>query len=495
MQEQPVWNFNGLFRTVFSHSLMLLKLVCSINDPQTCERVLGIVSTLDVFHHFIEPGEMILERTLGESADVYLIDRSTVSDIQSVGLFQELPDQPEVILLVDEEEAEDQAKLIGLGADAFIDLKLDDNLIKESLKARLCKREFFESERITKGDVQEPKLADFVSQSNSMKNMLSVTERIVSSDVTVLVLGETGVGKERLARALHNDGPRCQGPFVAINCGGLPENLLESELFGHEKGSFTGAVRERKGCFEMAHRGTIFLDEIGDMPLHLQVKLLRVLQERRIKRLGGEQELEVDVRILAATNHDVEALVQAGEFRRDLFYRLSVISLTLPSLRERSGDIPELVKNYIRIFRYRLNRAVYNVTPDAMEALLSYPWPGNIRELVNVMERAVLLCVGETINLDDLALPGSHIVSRIVEAPEEVASENIVPKLPADWKNISYHELKNRILSEFEARYFTDLLERSGGRVGVAAKNAGIQERSLFEKMRKLGLRKEDFKK
>lgn len=474
---------------------MLLKIVSALH-PQNCrDRIFSIIEALDVYHCPLSEGDSTWDRLLRESADIYLVHRSDIPALEQILDLDHLPEQPTIVVFHQDQNSEEHAKMMAAGIHNFLDLKLSDQLISEGLKSLIEHRMSFESEKLARMSIQEPRLSDFVSQSQSMRELLSVVERVVNSDASILILGETGVGKERLARAIHNDSQRSQGPFIAINCGGLPENLLESELFGHEKGAFTGAVRERKGCFELAHHGTIFLDEIGDMPLHLQVKLLRVLQERKIKRLGGEIELEVDVRVLSATNHDLEAEVESQHFRRDLFYRLSVISLTIPALKDRIQDLPELVKNYIKIFRYRLNKPIHGVTADALELMQQYTWPGNIRELVNAIERAMLLCLGDTITLDDLALKTDHLKSKVIEQALAPPEDNpSVEDFPDDWFELSYQELKQRLLTDFDVKYLTAILKKCHGRVGQASKMAGLQERSLFEKMRKMGLKKEDFR-
>ena len=250
-----------------------------------------------------------------------------------------------------------------------------------------------------------------------MQRFLALARRVVASDSALLILGETGVGKERVARAIHAESPRAAGPFLAVNCGALAESLLESELFGHEEGAFTGATRAHRGYFEIAHRGTIFLDEIGEMPRHVQVKLLRVLEDRHVLRVGGERPVKVDVRVMAATNRDLEADLASKRFRSDLYYRLAVVTLTLPSLRERREDIRPLVRHYVEYFRALLGRPVTGVSDQAMAALSAYDWPGNVRELINVMERAVLLAHGATLSEADLP-PG--IVSRAAKAGEAV---------------------------------------------------------------------------
>jgi DNA-binding NtrC family response regulator len=314
----------------------------------------------------------------------------------------------------------------------------------------------------------------------------------VNSEASLLILGETGVGKERLARAIHAEGPRSKGPFMALNCGALPESLLESELFGHEEGAFTGATRSRKGYFELAHTGTIFLDEIGEMPLHLQVKLLRVLDEHRIQRVGAEKSIEVDVRVMAATNRDLEADVPAGRFRSDLFYRLAVVTLDIPPLRDRREDIRQLAQSYLEHFNTQTGRSGSKIAAEALGSLEAYSWPGNVRELVNTMERAVLLADGDEIGTDDL--------------PARIRTDDGSPRgavSPFQWRFDSVPddllekpliEARNEVVSAFESRYLSDLLAATGGRIGEAAERACINERSLYDLMKRRGLKKESFK-
>jgi DNA-binding NtrC family response regulator len=272
---------------------------------------------------------------------------------------------------------------------------------------------------------------------------------------------------------MHAAGPRGSEPFVVVNCGAIPETLMESELFGHEKGAFTDAHRARRGHFEVAHGGTIFLDEIGEVPTHLQVKLLRVLQEKEIQRIGSEKPTTVDVRLIASTNRDLKEEMALKRFRPDLYYRLSVVTLRIPALRERREDIPLLAETYLTRFRLDLNATATRISPRTMEALLSYSWPGNVREVINVLERAVLLCEGDEITLDDL--------------PEEITESLAAPEMAS--------QAKRAWSDAFERTYLNELLEATQGRISETASRAGIDPRSLYDKMRRHGLRKEDFKK
>jgi transcriptional regulator with GAF, ATPase, and Fis domain len=292
-------------------------------------------------------------------------------------------------------------------------------------------------------------------------------KRVAPSDATVLIRGESGTGKELIARAIHYNSLRAAGPLVSLNCAALPEQLLESELFGHEKGAFTSAVSQRKGRFELADGGSIFLDEIGDLSAALQVKLLRVLQERQFERLGGTRTLRVDVRVLAATHRDLEGGLKSGAFREDLYYRLNVVAITVPPLRERREDIPSLLDHFLARFAQKNRRTVTGLTAGARDALMRYDYPGNVRELENIIERAVLLCRGSVIDLEDLP---------VALRPGERRPEAPLPKsLP-------------EVLADIERQAIQSALERSGGVQTRAAEDLGISERVLRYKMHKYGL-------
>ena len=320
-----------------------------------------------------------------------------------------------------------------------------------------------------------------------MREFIELVSRVADADSSLLVLGETGVGKERLARAIHAESSRAGGPFVSVNCGALPESLLDSELFGHEKGAFTGAASTRRGRFELAGGGTIFLDEIGEMPPHLQVKLLTVLQRREVRRLGSERPISVDVRVISATNRDLRELIQGGDFREDLYFRLNVVMLEIPPLRERREDIPELTGAFIRRLRESSGSGdVAGVSSEAMEAMLRYPWPGNVRELINAVERALLLSNGSEIRLADLPA--------VVRSPEAAPAAEAPAPVRGVRSDLPHREARKLVMQSFERQYFSALLRETRGHVGDTAARAGINPKTLYEKMRALGLRKEDFR-
>ncbi|MHC5039857.1 MAG: sigma 54-interacting transcriptional regulator, partial [Planctomycetota bacterium] len=406
---------------------MLIRVLLATGSSTVRKKIKDVLSTEDVVVDVVKGTRRLWERLARESGDLVIVSRDLIPDPPdaTVRIVGESPESPDVIVLDERDDPEERALLFGAGCETVISPKLPEAVLQEILAAILEKRREISARRFVARTLGgPPRLSDFVSASPAMQTFMGVVERVVVSDTSLLILGETGVGKERLARAIHAESPHSQGPFIAVNCGALPESLLESELFGHEEGAFTGATRARRGMFEMAHEGTIFLDEIGEMPLHLQVKLLRVLQEHEIQRIGGERLVQVKVRIMAATNRDLAEAVETKQFRRDLFYRLSVVTLTLPPLRERREDIPDLVVNYIDFFSNTIGQSVEGIEERTLAALVEYDWPGNVRELSNVIERAVLLCTEEKITMRDIPenIQGDARISFHTVVPMEVDS-------------------------------------------------------------------------
>jgi two-component system response regulator PilR (NtrC family) len=319
----------------------------------------------------------------------------------------------------------------------------------------------------------EPDGREPLGQSPAMHRVMELVDKIADGRTTVLITGESGTGKERVARLLHQRSPRAQKPFVVVNCGALPEALMESELFGHEKGAFTGAASRAIGLFREADGGTLLLDEVGELPASLQVKLLRVLQERKVRAVGGTAEVPVDVRVLAATNRDVEADVREGRFRQDLYYRLNVIRIELPPLRDRPGDVPRLAERFVRRFAAETGKDVRGLSADALRALDAYSFPGNVRELENMMERAVALASGPAMGLGDLppavaGLPASP-APLLAELPEEGC-------------------MLDDVLNEVERRLILQALSRTGGVRKAAAKMLGVTFRSFRYRLAKHAL-------
>jgi two-component system response regulator AtoC/two-component system nitrogen regulation response regulator NtrX len=315
-----------------------------------------------------------------------------------------------------------------------------------------------------------------LGQSAAMRKVFDLIEKVSQSDITVLIQGESGTGKELVARETHHRSSRARKPFITMNCAALPENLIESELFGHEKGAFTGAVKQRKGKFELAHEGTIFLDEIGDMSVNTQAKVLRVLQEKKFERLGGSETLEVDARIISATHKDLLLEMEKGNFRQDLYYRLKVIDIVIPPLRERREDIPILVEHYIREFSERHNKTVQGIDPDAMKQMMEFHWPGNVRQLVNILERAVVLAARPVLRTEDL--------------PEDLNlrsgfNEGFLDEL----MHLPFKEAKERITTHFMKEYLSRKLHNNQGNISHTAAELGIHRQSLQMMLRRLGIK------
>jgi two-component system nitrogen regulation response regulator GlnG len=318
-----------------------------------------------------------------------------------------------------------------------------------------------------------------------MQEVYKAIGRVAAQDVTVLIAGESGTGKELVARAIYQHSRRADRPFLAINCAAIPEQLLESELFGHEKGAFTGADRRRVGKFEQCHGGTLFLDEVGDMPPLTQSKILRLLQEQCFERLGGNETVRTDVRLIAATNHDLDARVADGRFRQDLYYRLGVFTIRLPPLRERGDDLPLLVQHYLRRFNRELSKDVQAVAPEALDRLRRYPWPGNVRELQNVLKQALLRATGPTLLPDflDSGLRERPTAPAEGEGPRADLGQFIEERLRAGGENL-YAETLRRM----ERLLLSRVLQHTGGNQLQAARLLGITRGSLRAKIRELGI-------
>jgi DNA-binding NtrC family response regulator len=308
---------------------------------------------------------------------------------------------------------------------------------------------------------------NIVASSPSMQEVLAAVERVASANSTVLIGGESGVGKELIARAIHQRSRRASGPFVKINCTAIPENLLESELFGYEKGAFTGAIASKPGKFELADKGSLFLDEIGDVPQVMQAKLLRVLQEREFERLGGTRTLKVDVRLIAATNRDLRAALEEGTFREDLYYRLNVVPINMPPLREHKEDIPGLVEHFLSRFRNEGGKEIRGITPDALQVLMNFHWPGNVRELENIVERAMTFATGQWIRACDIHMD-----------PEPSKRDGTaMPFLPP-----------GMTLDQWEDEVIREALRRSGGNKSQAARLLGLSRNALRYRLSKIGV-------
>ena len=367
---------------------------------------------------------------------------------------------------------ENAVKAMRLGAFDYISKPVDLDELELMIERIIENRNLKSENQILKNQLKEKfKIDSFISQSPKMEEVLSVASRAADSRATVLITGESGTGKEVLAKSIHYVSSRKDKPFVAVNIPALPETLLESELFGHEKGAFTGAEKSKKGRFELAHEGTIFLDEIGDIPINLQVKLLRVLQEHQIEKLGSTDTVNIDVRIIAATHQNLEQKIKDGSFREDLFYRLNIVSLNIPPLRERKEDILPLIEHFIEKYSKENGRENLSLSKETVDTLIKYNFPGNVRELENIIERAVVLSRGNTITVNDL--------------PNVVKGFKAEKEIPANEETTLIEQVE-----ELEKKLIFDALTKSNGNQSQAGRLLGLTERNLRYKMQKYGIKK-----
>ncbi len=423
-------------------------------------------------------GAQGLELIESENFDVVITDLK-MDDVDGLMILRkaktELP-EAEVIVLTGHSSIHSAVTAMQGGAYTYLTKPLDIQELraaveKASERVRLLRRNIALHRRLD----EKFGFEGVIGNSPAMHRVVEQMKSLAATDTTVLILGESGTGKELAARALHHNSPRKSKPFVPLNISALPESILESELFGHEQGAFTGAGSRRIGKFEHANGGTLFLDEVGEMPMETQIKLLRVLEDRKITRLGSNEEKSINVRLLAATNADLKAMVDAGTFRRDLFYRLSVVSIRLPPLRERRSDIPLLIEHFLKEYQQRYNKVVEGLSGRARQALIAYDWPGNIRQLRNVIEGMLALDTDGLLDVDDL--------------PQEIApttTEEGAPLIPGA---AGADGLVGRPLEEVEAFYIARALEVTNGKREEAAKLLNIGERTLYRKLKEYGLR------
>ncbi|MBI4412151.1 MAG: sigma-54-dependent Fis family transcriptional regulator [Deltaproteobacteria bacterium] len=394
------------------------------------------------------------------------------SGLQILEWMRTQPHQAEVIIITAKASVDSAVKALKMGAFDYLTKPFET-----VEKADFCLHQALEKHELLKRmqQFQVPgqsaeEFENIIGKSPKMQGVYEMIRHVSASHSNVLILGESGTGKELVASIIHKTGPRHSKPFVVINCSAMPETLLESELFGHTKGSFTGAVVDKAGLFETADGGTVFLDEIGEVPPSVQVKLLRVLQEGEIRPIGAVNSRHVDVRVIAASNKDLLEQTRIGKFREDLYYRLNVIAVLLPPLKDRAEDIPPLAYHFLKVFAKKMHKETGKLSIDVLQALQNYPWPGNVRELENVVERAVVLATGETITAKNLP---PRILSASFYAP---------PDRDNDLSKLDYKEAKKRALNIFNRSYIIKLLEKTGGNITAASEKAGM-DRSNFKKI------------
>jgi len=426
-------------------------------------------------------GEQALAELRARPFDVVVSDLRMPGALDGIGLLDAIksgslgPLDCEVILVTAFASADTALAAMKRGAYDYLTKPFHVDEINAVIGRALEKRALVRENLALKDRVAgRVRLAQLLGKSKAMQNVFELITKIHSTRTNVLITGESGTGKELVARALHTEGSRAQKPFVAVNCGAIPEELMESELFGHKKGAFTGAIADKRGLFQEADGGTLFLDEIGELSMALQVKLLRAIQERKVKLVGGNEEIPIDVRVITATNRDLEAEVNRNAFRADLYYRLNVVEIRLPPLRQRREDIPLLAEHFLRKFGDEQGRKV-KLTAEALRRLESYDFPGNVRELENVIERAVALASSETIGIADL--------------PEVKTTKELPPPEPTAFPPEGVD--LERLLGDFERSWVTRALEHTGGVRKKAATLLGVSFRSLRYRLVKLGIDRE----
>jgi two-component system, NtrC family, response regulator AtoC len=410
-------------------------------------------------------GPSAIEKLAREPWSILLLDMKMpgMDGLQVLEHTRSLQPPPTVVIMTAYATVETAVRAIKIGAYDYLVKPFDPEELSLMIQKIVRQDELLrENEALRKALKRDYRFRDLISKNAAMQTVFELARTAARSASTILVLGESGTGKELLARAIHAESPRRGGPFVAVSCAALTETLLESELFGHERGAFTGAAARRRGTFETAQGGTIFLDEIGDISPKLQVDLLRVLETRQFTRVGGNETITVDVRIVAATNRDLEKAVAEGRFRDDLFYRLNVIPITLPPLRDRREDIPLLVEHFLERMSAELGRKVDGVSRDAMAMLMSHPFPGNVRELRNLVERAMVCASGPILQAADFGLTAAGATG----AADAGAT-----------------------LEDVERRHIAAVLEQTGGNVSQSARILHIDRVTLYNKIRKYGLR------
>jgi DNA-binding NtrC family response regulator len=448
------------------------RILIADDEPLTLELIVERLQEEGYEVEVVSGGHDAIEASKRSSFKVVLTDLSMpdMSGMQVLEHFAKHSPETLVIVLTGFGTIETAVEAMRRGAYDYLSKPANLDEIVLTLKRAIEHKDLKEENVALRSQIMEQhRIERLIGQSAPMHHLYRIVKRVAKTDSTVLITGESGTGKELIANAIHYQSTRRDMPFVPINCGAIPEELLESELFGHEKGAFTGAFKERRGRFELANKGTIFLDEIGEMSPKLQVKLLRFIQEMKFQRVGGSRTVEVDVRILAATNKDLERAVAESEFREDLFYRLNVIPIHVPPLREREGDIAILIQHFLKQHCLKKTIPQKQMSAAAIESLVQYDWPGNVRELQNVIERLVILTDTDEIQLYDLP--------KRMQAVQPIEARHT--DLGVDGINLK------ETLDDLENRLILDALQRAGGVKNKAAKLLGLNRTTLIEKMKK----------
>jgi DNA-binding NtrC family response regulator len=425
-------------------------------------------------------GEKALKTIQSESPDLLLVDMMLpgMDGMEVLKRTRELDQELPVVFITAHADSRGAVKAIKAGAHDYLSKPFDNYEVIRVVHRALAERELKLKVRELSNQLKgSSPLQEKMGPSDAVARLVAEVNRVAQSDFTVIIIGETGSGKEVVARAIYDSSSRSKGPFIPVDCGAIPETLLESELFGHERGAFTGAEIQKPGKFEIAQGGTIFLDEISNMPLSSQAKLLRVLQEKKVYRVGGTKPINVDVRLLVASNQDLHELALSGSFRRDLFYRLNEFTINIPPLRERKEDIPYLAKRCLDNANTELSKHIKGFSESAINVLFGYNWPGNVRQLRSIIRRAALLA-------DDL-ITERHLELKRVDVPGMA----FTPKVQgAPWKNLSLKEILQQSIAAVEREVLDQVLKQTGGNKAKAARLLQIDYKTIHEKVKKLGI-------
>ncbi|MEA2745859.1 MAG: hypothetical protein QOI41_2 [Myxococcales bacterium] len=467
------------------------KQVLIVDDEPNLRKILAAQLSRDGYEVMLaEDGEQGLSMLREHHIDLVVTDLK-MPKVDGMTLLREAlretPDLP-IVMITAHGTVDTAVEALKLGAFDYLTKPFDKDEVRQVVAKALKTRALAQEEATTEplGATKDPGARfGIIGSSPGLTDLYAVLERVADTPTTVLITGESGTGKELVARALHEHSTRKDKPFIKVNCAAIPKELIESELFGYERGAFTGAVSSKPGRFELANGGTLFLDEVGEIPVEMQVKLLRALQESEFERVGGIKTIHVDVRLVAATNRDLKKLIAASAFREDLFYRLNVVSIRLPALRERETDIPLLVEHFLAKFNERLKKQVSGVEPEALDILSAYGWPGNIRELENVMERSVLFCDAQKLRVEDLPGELRGSAGGSVAPPTSDATSGDIP-LSAEG---GLKEHVKVAMSRLERDLVSRALKQTSGNVTHAARLLKISRKGLQLKMKELGLR------
>ena len=453
------------------------------DDKQICAILSDLVKKEGFEALTAYEGEKALKNIRSEAPDLVLVDLMLpgIDGMEVLRQIKGLDPELPVVFITAHADPRGAVKAIKGGAHDYLIKPFDNHEVIRVVHRALAERELKLKVRQLSSQISNLPLKEKMGPSDTVARLISEVNRVAESNFTVIIIGETGSGKEVVARAIHDASPRSKEPFIPVDCGAIPETLLESELFGHEKGAFTGAESQKHGKFEVAQGGTLFLDEISNMPLGSQVKLLRVLQEKKVYRVGGTKPLSVNVRLLVASNQDLHELALSGSFRRDLFYRLNEFTITIPPLRERKDDIPYLAKRFLDQANTELNKHIKGFSESALNVLFSYNWPGNVRQLRSIIRRAALLA-------DDV-ITEKHLEVKRVDVPGMA----FTPKVQGTpWKSLSLKEILQQSIAAVEREVLTEVLKTTGGNKARAARLLQIDYKTIHEKVKKLGILNHD---